>query len=64
MNLEEKKNNIEWYDNPTIITWLIILIISVIILSSQSFSINSNIDPIRMFQDILNHNITYMIALV
>lgn len=64
MNLEEKKNNIEWYDNPSIITWLIILIISVIILSSQSFSINSNIDPIRMFQDILNHNITYMIALV
>lgn len=64
MSLEEKKNNIEWYDNPTIITWLIILIISVIILSSQSFSINSNIDPIRMFQDILNHNITYMIALV
>ena len=28
MNLEEKKNNIEWYDNPSIITWLIILIIS------------------------------------
>ena len=37
MNLEEKKNNIEWYDNPTIITWLIILIISVIILSNVDF---------------------------
>lgn len=64
MNLEEKKNNIEWYDNPSIITWLIILIISIIILSSQSFSINSDINALRMFQDILNHNITYMIALV
>lgn len=64
MNLEEKKSNIEWYDNPNIITWLIILMISVIILSSQSFSINSNINALRMFQDILNHNITYMIALV
>lgn len=64
MNLEEKKNNIEWYDNPSIITWLIILIISIIILSSQSFSINSNINALRMFQDILNHNITYMIVLV
>lgn len=64
MNLEEKKNNAEWYDNPSIITWLIILIISIIILSSQSFSINSDINALRMFQDILNHNITYMIALV
>lgn len=64
MNLEEKKNDIDWYDNPSIITWLIILIISIIILSSQSFSINSDINALRMFQDILNHNITYMIALV
>lgn len=64
MNLEEKKDNTLWYDNPSIVTWLIILIISIIILSSQSFSINSNVNALRMFQDILNHNITYMIALV
>ena len=64
MNLEEKKDNELWYDNPSIVTWLIILIISIIILSSQSFSINSNVDTWRMFQDVLNHNITYMIALV
>lgn len=64
MNLEEKKDNELWYDNPSIVTWLIILIISIIILSSQSFSINSNVDTLRMFRDVLNHNITYMIALV
>ena len=64
MNLGEKKDNTLWYDNPSIVTWLIILIISIIILSSQSFSINSNVNALRMFQDILNHNITYMIALV
>lgn len=64
MNLEERKDNELWYDNPSIVTWLIILIISIIILSSQSFSINSNVDTLRMFQDVLNHNITYMIALV
>lgn len=64
MNLEEKKDNELWYDNPSIVTWLIILIISIIILSSQSFSINSNVDTLRMFQDVLNHNINYMIALV
>lgn len=64
MNLEEKKDSELWYDNPSIVTWLIILIISIIILSSQSFSINSNVDTLRMFQDVLNHNITYMIALV
>ena len=64
MNLEEKKDRELWYDNLSIVTWLIILIISIIILSSQSFSINSNVDALRMFQDVLNHNITYMIALV
>ena len=30
MNLEEKKDNELWYDNPSIVTWLIILIISII----------------------------------
>ena len=65
MNLDEKKKtNVEWYDNPNVIIWLIILIISIIILSSQSFSINSQVGAFKMFKDVLNHNITYMFALV
>ena len=58
----ETKN--KWYDNPRILTWLIIGIILVIIFSSQSFSINSGIDALRTFQEIINHNITYMLILI
>ena len=35
-----------------------------IILSSQSFTSIGNVSPIKMVQNILNHNITYMIVLV
>ena len=62
MKKQEKK--IEWYNNPNFIIWLIIGIISLIILSSQSFTSIGNVSPINMVQNILNHNITYMIVLV
>lgn len=64
MDLEEKKVEQNWYDNPNTVTWIIILVLSLIILSSQSFAINSDIDALKIFQDVLNHNISYMIALV
>lgn len=64
MDLEEKKVEKSWYDKPNAVTWLIIIVISFIILSSQSFAINSDVDALKIFQDVLNHNITYMIALV
>ena len=64
MNLDNNKKNYEWYDNPKIIVRLIIAIIVLDIIISQSFSINSDIEGFRMVKDILNHNIIYMFSLV
>lgn len=60
----KKEKKIEWYNNPTVITWGLIGIIVLIILSSQSFSTTSDVNALRIFQNILNHNITYMVMLV
>lgn len=64
MNLEEKKKELEWYDNPTLITNLIIGLIALIIILSQSFAINNNLSTASMLRNILNHNSTYLIVLV
>lgn len=64
MNLEEKKKGLEWYDNPTLITNLIIGLIALIIILSQSFAINNNLSTTSMLRNILNHNSTYLIVLV
>lgn len=60
----EKKKSIEWYNNPNVITWLIIGTIGFIILSSQSFSADGEITALALVQNILNHNINYMIMFV
>ena len=62
--MKNQEKNVEWYNNPNFIIWLVIGIISLIILSSQSFTSIGNVSPIKMVQNILNHNITYMIVLV
>ncbi len=62
--MEKQENNVEWYNNVNVITWLIIGIIALIILSSQSFSAVGEVSALRLVQNILNHNITYMIVLV
>ena len=62
--MKKQEKNVEWYNNPNFIIWLVIGIISLIILSSQSFTSIGNVSPIKMVQNILNHNIAYMIVLV
>lgn len=62
--MKKQERNVVWYNNPSVITWLIIGMISLIILSSQSFSTVGEVGAIKMVQNILNHNITYMILLV
>lgn len=59
-----KQEKIQWYNNPSLITWILIGIISLIILSSQSFIVDGNVSALKLVQNILNHNITYMIMLV
>lgn len=64
MDLEEKQKETSWYDNPGLVTTLIISLISLIIILSQSFAINNNLSAISIFRNILNHNIIYLISLV
>lgn len=59
---DNNKIKVEWYNNPNIITNLLIYLIIFIIILSQSFAINSSVGGFKMFSNILNHNIIYMIV--
>ncbi len=62
MNKQEK--NVPWYNNASIVVLLLIGIIALIVLSSQSFSNVGEVGALMIVQNILNHNITYMIVFV
>jgi len=61
----KKENNkkIEWYDSGNIITNLIIGIIILIIVFSQSFAIKGELS-LTLFGSIINHNTVYLLSLV
>lgn len=61
-DIKTKKNTVEWYDNPNIVTTFIIGLITLIILLSQSFAIKNNLSPLNMLGSILNHNIMYLLV--
>lgn len=54
----------EWYDNADLITSIIISIIIVLIILSQSFAVQNQIGAVNMLRSLLNHNATYLLALV
>ena len=64
--MEKEKSGvcIAWYDNPGIITNIIIVLIAIIILLSQSFAINNNLSTHEILSSIINHNSVYLIVLV
>lgn len=64
MELEKKRTEIEWYDNPLIVTNIIIGLIAIIIILSQSFAINNNLSTQAILRSIINHNSIYLIVLV
>lgn len=64
MENEKSGVRIAWYDNPDIITNIIIGLIAVIILLSQSFAINNNLSTHEILSSIINHNSVYLIVLV
>ena len=64
MEKEKSGVRIAWYDNPGIITNIIIGLIAVIILLSQSFAINNNLSTHEILSSIINHNSVYLIVLV
>ena len=44
-----------WYDNPNIVTNLIIGLIAIIVILSQSFAINNNLTTGEILRNIINH---------
>ena len=64
METDMKKVPVEWYDNPGIITNIIIALIAIIIILSQSFAINNNLSTQAILSSIINHNSVYLIVLV
>ncbi len=60
----KKVNNTVWYNNSSIITDLIIGLIILIIILSQSFAINNNLSAINIFRNIINHNMNYFLLLI
>lgn len=61
---DKKKNEIEWFDNPNVVTNLIILMIGLIVILSQSFAVNNDLGVAEILSGILNHNIGYFLVFV
>lgn len=59
-----KEKNVSLFDSPDKITSLIIGLILIIIVLSQSFAINNNLGAIEIFRNILNHNSIYLFMLL
>lgn len=65
MNSEDKiKKQVEWYDNPNVITSFIIGLIALIVILSQSFAINNHLSASEILSSILNHNIVYLLMCI
>lgn len=60
----EKETKEVWYDNPRTVTNVIIGIIFVIVLLSQSFAISNNLTVAEILGSILSHNIIYLVVVI
>lgn len=60
----KEKENVSLFDSPDKVTSLIIGLVLIIIILSQSFAINNNLDALDIFRNILNHNSIYLIMLL
>ena len=60
------KNNKEkdWFDSPRMVTYVIIGLLIVLIILSQSFAINSQLGTADIIRSILNHNSIYVLTLI
>lgn len=57
-------NKKQWYDNPDILTTIILIVAVVIIVLSQSMAVNSDVAGIIMLRNLFNHNFTYIAAII
>ena len=60
--LENK--DIEWYNNPNIITNAAIGILILMIILSESFAVNSELSTVDILRNLLNHNSIYLLGLI
>lgn len=58
------KNERRWYNNPNIITTIIITVLFLIILLSQSYAVKNNLTTVEILRNLLNHNTLYIIGLI
>lgn len=61
MNKENKK---AWYNNPDILTTIILITAIVIIVISQAIAVNSNLSASAMIRNLFNHNLTYIAGII
>ncbi len=61
---EIRKEEKEWYDNPNMITTMLIAVSILVIILSQSFAIRNHLDAGTILRSIINYNSFYLLALV
>lgn len=61
---KKEKERVSWLDNPNIITSVIIGLILIIVILSQSFAIKSNLSTYEILTNVINHNSIYLLVLV
>ena len=54
----------DWFDSPRLVTYVIIGLLVVFIILSQSFAINSQLGTTDIIRSILNHNSIYVLTLI
>lgn len=62
--MEKINTEKEWYNNPNILTNIILAVAAAIIIISQAFAVNNNLTSSVMLRNLLNHNSTYIAALI
>ena len=60
MNNKEK----DFFDSPSMITFIIIGLLIILIILSQSFAIQSHLGAADIFRSIINHNSIYLLSLI
>ena len=59
-----KENKNIWYNNPDILTTIILITAVVIIVISQAIAVNSNLSASAMIRNLFNHNLTYIAGII
>lgn len=59
-----KNNERDFFDSPSMITFILIGLLVILIILSQSFAIQSHMGAADVFRSIINHNSIYLISLI